>query len=105
MICIFAKLTAVTSAMLIAREAHAIIAIPEADKHSIRTDLNILASEIEAEYAVVEPDLQFILESETPRPKAIDKDTTQCLLQSYLCITSWCICHESRYPGPGRNIH
>ena len=66
----------------IAREAHAVIAIPEADKHALRTDLNVFASQAEAEYAVVDPDLQFTLESENPRTKAIDKDTTKRLLQA-----------------------
>ena len=66
----------------IAREAHAIIAIPEADKHALRTDLNVFAAQAEAEYAVADPDLQFTLESENPRAKAIDKDTAKRLLQA-----------------------
>ena len=66
----------------IAREAHAVIAIPEADKHALRTDLNVFAAQAEAEYAVADPDLQFILESENPRAKAIDKDTAKRLLQA-----------------------
>ena len=37
---------------------------------------------MEAEYAVVDPDLQFVLESEAARPKAIDKDTAKRLLQT-----------------------
>ena len=49
-------------------------------------DLNIFAAEVQAEYAVVDPGLQLILESENTRTKAIDKDTTKCLLQSlYAC--------------------
>ena len=66
----------------IAREAHAVIAIPEADKHALRTDLNVFAAQAEAEYAVTDPDLQFTLESENPRAKAIDKDTSKRLLQA-----------------------
>ena len=70
----------------IAREAHAVIAIPEDYKHDLRADLNIFAAEVQAEYAVVDPGLQLILESENTRTKAIDKDTTKCLLQSlYAC--------------------
>ena len=49
----------------IAREAHAVIAIPEADKHALRTDLNVFAAQ-----------------AENPRTKAIDKDTTKRLLQA-----------------------
>ena len=66
----------------IPREAYAIVALPEADKHALRTDLNVFVSEIEAEYAVTEPDVQFIMESEPHTDKAIDKDTTKRLLQS-----------------------
>ena len=36
----------------IAREAYAIIAFPESDKHAIRADLNVFAAEVEREYAV-----------------------------------------------------
>ena len=49
----------------IAREAHAVIAIPEEQKHEIRADLNIFAAAVQAEYAVVDPDLKLIMESET----------------------------------------
>ena len=70
----------------IAREAHAVIAIPEDYKHDLRANLNIFAAEVQAEYAVVDPGLQLILESENTRTKAIDKDTTKRLLQSlYAC--------------------
>ena len=70
----------------IAREAHAIIAIPEDNKHDLRADLNIFAAEVQAEYAVVDPTLQLVLESENACAKAIDKDTTKRLLQSlYAC--------------------
>lgn len=66
----------------IAREAYAVIAIPEADKHNLRTDLNIFAAEVGAEYAVIEPGLEFILESADAASKAIDKDTTKRLFQA-----------------------
>ena len=70
----------------IAREAHAIVAVPESAKHDLRTDLNIFAAEVQAELSVVEPDLQLIMESETADHKAIDKDTTKRLLQAiYAC--------------------
>ena len=70
----------------IAREAHAIIAIPETDKHAIRTELNLFAAEVEAEYAVTDPDMQFILESEAGPRKAIDKDTALRLIQALYVI-------------------
>ena len=66
----------------IAREAHALIAIPEADKHALRTELNLFAAEVEAEYATSDPNIEFILESEPASGKAIDPDTTRRLLQT-----------------------
>ena len=66
----------------IPREAHAIIAIPEANKHDLRTDLNVFTAEVQAEYAVTDPDMELILSSEPARAKAIDADTTQRLLQT-----------------------
>ena len=83
----------------IAREAHAVIAIPEADKHTLRTDLNIFAAEAEAEYAVSDPDLQFILESEPARTKAIDKDTTKRLLQSLYAVPHGVYAMSQDIPG------
>ena len=87
----------------IAREAHAVIAIPEADKHALRTDLNIFTAEAEAEYAVADPDLQFTLESESPRTKAIDKDTANHLLQALYAVPHGVYAMSQDIPG--RNIH
>ena len=70
----------------IPREAHALIALPEADKHALRTDLNIFAAEVQDEYHVTDPDMELTLESEPFQPRAIDRDTTQRLLQAlYAC--------------------
>ncbi len=70
----------------IAREAHAVIAIPESNKHDLRADLNIFAAEVGAEYAVSDPDLELLLESEEFRKTAIDKNTSKRLLQTIYAI-------------------
>ena len=88
----------------IAREAHAVIAIPDADKHALRTDLNVFAAEVEAEYAVVDPDLQFVLESEAARPKAIDKDTAKRLLQTIYAAPHGVYAMSQDIPAGG-NLH
>ena len=70
----------------IPREAHALIALPEADKHALRADLNVFAAEVQDEYHVTDPDMELTLESEPFQPRAIDRDTTQRLLQAlYAC--------------------
>lgn len=83
----------------IAREAHAIIAVPDADKHALRTDLNIFAAEVEAEFTVVEPDLTFTLESESACKKAIDKDTTKRLLQALYAVPHGVYAMSQDIPG------
>ena len=66
----------------IAREAYAIIAFPESDKHAIRADLNVFAAEVEREYAVSDPGIQFILESETPCKQAIEPQVARQVLMA-----------------------
>lgn len=83
----------------IAREAHAVIALPEADKHAVRADLNIFAAEVQAEYNVTDPDLQLLMESEAPRAKAIDKDTTKRLLQAIYAVPHGVYAMSQDIPG------
>ena len=60
----------------IPREAHALCAIPMNDKENIRVDLNLYSAEMEEEFSVTEPNMKFLLESENPEPKVIDKSVT-----------------------------
>lgn len=70
----------------IPREAYAICAVPEDAKHEVRTGLNIFATEIEDEFAVTDPDIQFVLESESPRPHAIDQETSERLIRALYAV-------------------
>ena len=70
----------------IPREAYAVCAIPFKDKESIRVDLNIFTADLENELGKIEPHMQFVLESETALPKAIDRDTTSRLLKTLYAI-------------------
>lgn len=70
----------------IAREACAVVALPDADKHALRTDLNVFAAEVQAEYSVADPGLQLAMESEPLRAKAVDKDTARRLLQALYAV-------------------
>lgn len=83
----------------IAREAHAVIALPEANKHDVRADLNIFASEVQAEYNVTDPDMTLLMESEAPRAKAIDKDTTKRLLQALYAVPHGVYAMSQDIPG------
>jgi len=66
----------------IPREAHAVCAVPMEAKEAIRVDLNLFAAEVETEYAVTEKSVKFVLQSETPCDKAIDRDTAARLLNA-----------------------
>lgn len=83
----------------IAREAHAVIAIPDAEKHDLRTELNLFAAEVEAEYAVVEPGLEFVLESESACTKAIDRDTVRRLLMTLYAVPHGVYAMSQDIPG------
>jgi len=64
----------------IAREASALLAVPVAYKEPVRVDLNILSADIEKEYAVTEPNMQWVLESESRVEKCIDDQTAKNLI-------------------------
>ncbi len=64
----------------IPREAYAIGAVPFKDKEAIRVDLNLFAADIENELSATEPNIRFLLQSESPVAEAIDKDTVHRLL-------------------------
>lgn len=83
----------------IAREAQAVIALPEADKHNLRIDINRFEADAKAELAVVDPDLEFILESEAPQAKAIDRDTAHRLLQTLYATPHGVFAMSQDIPG------
>lgn len=70
----------------IAREAHAVCAIPAQFKHDVRVDLNVFTQEIEDELGVIEPNMNFVLESEAAQAKAIDKDTINRLIKTLYAV-------------------
>lgn len=70
----------------IAREAMAVCAIPTQYKHDIRVDFNIFSQEIEDELGVIEPNMNFILESESTHEKAIDRDTVNRLIKTLYAV-------------------
>ena len=66
----------------IPRHAEAVIAIPEAQKHEIRSDFNIFAAEIQDEYHTTEPNAAFTMESVEMPETAIDNITASNLIAS-----------------------
>lgn len=70
----------------IPREAYAICAVPMSEKENVRVELNVFAAEVEMEYAVTEPNMKFLLQSESARKDAIDRDTTNRLIKALTTV-------------------
>ena len=71
----------------IPREASALCAVPMKDKEAVRVEFNVFAAEVEAEYAAVEKNPRFVLQSAEPVEQAIDKETAKrFLLGVYGCF-------------------
>lgn len=70
----------------IPREAHALCAIPMADKEQARIDLNIFTSEVENEFARTEPRLTTELATEEGLKKAIAPERGMQILRSLYAV-------------------
>lgn len=70
----------------IPREAYAVCAVPMSEKENVRVELNVFAAEAEVEYAVTEPNMKLLLQSEPARKDAIDRDTTNRLLKALTAV-------------------
>ena len=64
----------------IPREAMAVCAIPMKDKESIRVDWNLFSADVEEEYSVTEKTMVFELQSESARPKAVEREVARKLI-------------------------
>lgn len=61
----------------IPRDATAVIALPNRYKEDIRVEYNIYASEVQAEYHVTEPEMEFFMESTDAVKECIDRTTAR----------------------------
>jgi dipeptidase D len=68
----------------IPREAHAVCAIPEADRHIAVSEVNVIAAQVLDELGNVDPDLKITVESEEARRVAIDRCTTSRLIRALM---------------------
>ena len=74
----------------IPRDASAIIAVPAADKESVRVDLNVFAADVEKEFHAEEPSMEWRMESVQPAdgqlPEAIDEDVATRLVYALQAV-------------------
>lgn len=70
----------------IPREAHAVCAVPMADKENVRVALNMFLADVENEFSVTEPNLVMELESETPCAEVMEKGAMERFLLSLYAV-------------------
>ena len=64
----------------IPRDAQTIIAVPTDVKEQLRAEFNVFAAEVQEEYHVEEPTMEFTMESADPDATAIDQQTARRLI-------------------------
>ncbi len=66
----------------IARDAHAVIGVKQADKEAVRVELNKFISEVENEYKVTEKDMAISMETVDTPASYIDDKTAKALINA-----------------------
>ena len=72
----------------IPREARAVIAVPASMKETLRVDWNLFAADVEEEYRVTEPTMEFLLETAEPTPTVVDRKTGHLLIYAIQGVTN-----------------
>ena len=89
----------------IAREAHAIIALPEEKKHDLRADLNIFRSRSTSRICRCRSGLATDSGiGRRPRKSHRQRDN-QTPVAEPVRLPARCLCHEPGHPGTGGNVH
>ena len=70
----------------IPREARCICAVPMKDKEQLRVDWNLFSSDVQEEYSVTEPGMEFILESAEPVAQAMDQSSSCRLITALQAV-------------------
>ena len=80
----------------IPREAWCLCAVPMKDKESITVDWNLFQADVAEEYSVTEKTMKFVLESETPAEKAIEKDCSDRLIKALQAVDNgvFAVCQD-----------
>ena len=70
----------------IPREAEAIVAIPNEYKEQARVDWNLFAADVQEEFYVTEPSMQFLLESTDALPTLFPEDTSRRIITALQAV-------------------
>lgn len=66
----------------IPREAMAVVVVPTSMKETLRVDWNLFAADVEEEYRVTEPSMEFVLETADATPTVVDRSTCDRLIRA-----------------------
>lgn len=83
----------------IPREAKALVSVPYSEKENVRVLLNQFIAEIELELSETEPTIQITLESEQLPTTAVDKKTSDALLNALYACPHGVIAMSRDMPG------
>jgi len=83
----------------IPREANAVVSVPYSEKENVRVMLNQFIAEIELELGETEPTIQITLESEQLPTTAVDKKTSDALLNALYACPHGVIAMSRDMPG------
>lgn len=83
----------------IPREANALVSVPYSEKENVRVLLNQFIAEIELELSETEPTIQITLESEQLPTTAVDKKTSDALLNALYACPHGVIAMSRDMPG------
>lgn len=83
----------------IPREANALVSVPYSEKENVRVLLNQFIAEIELELSETEPTIQITLESEQLPTTAVDKRTSDALLNALYACPHGVIAMSRDMPG------
>ena len=70
----------------IPREARCLCAVPMQDKEQIRIDWNLFSADVQEEYSVTEPCMEFLLESADPVAQAMDQESSRRLITALQAV-------------------
>lgn len=83
----------------IPREAGAVVAVPYAEKETVRVLLNLYLAEVEAQFSTIEPGLKLTLASSEQATELIDQHTTDHLIDALNACPHGVMAMSTDMPG------
>lgn len=90
----------------IPREARCLCAVPMQDKEQIRIDWNLFSADVQEEYSVTEPCMEFLLESADPVAQAMDQESSRRLITALQAVDNgvYAMCQDIEMVETSSNL-